>query len=78
MRGISFVTDDKGKRTGLFIDLKELSKRRTSGRAVTEYINLLEDLKDVIDAAQRVNEPSIPWATVKERLKEKGKLSKEV
>jgi hypothetical protein len=55
MDGISIVTDSKGGRTGLFIDLKELARKRISGRKVAAYINMLEDVEDVIDAQAVVN-----------------------
>lgn len=78
MDGISIVTDSKGKRTGLLIDIKELKKRRTSGRAVASYIDMLEDVEDIIDVQLAASEPSEGWETVKQRLKDSGHLSKDV
>jgi hypothetical protein len=78
MDGISIVTDSKGKRTGLLIDIKELKKRRTSGRAVASYIDMLEDVEDIIDVQLAASEPSEDWETVKQRLKDSGHLSKDV
>lgn len=78
MDGISIVTDSKGKRTGLLIDLKELTRKRISGKSVAAYIHMLEDIEDVVDAVSVVNEPTESWSVVKNRLKDKGKLSKDV
>ena len=78
MEGISIVTDSKGHRTGLLIDLKELARKRVSGKSVAKYIHMLEDIEDVVDAASVLNESTESWSVVKDRLKAKGKLSKNV
>ena len=64
MKGISYITDKKNKKTAVVIDLKTLQK----------YDEQIEDLFDVIIAESRAEEPSISWETVKKKLKKKGKL----
>jgi hypothetical protein len=78
MDGISIVTDSKGRRTGLLIDLKTLKSNRTSGRSVTAYLQTLEDIEDLVDIQLVQSEPSEDWSTVKERLKQKGSLKGDV
>jgi hypothetical protein len=63
MKGISFVTDDKGERTGLMIDLKKHDS------ALKDY---LEDLMDLVEINARKNEKPIPWDIAKSELKTKG------
>ena len=64
MKGISYITDKKNKKTAVVIDLKTLQK----------YDEQIEDLFDVIIAESRVEEPSVSWEDVKKKLKKKGKL----
>ncbi len=63
MKGISFITDEKGERTGLMIDLKKHDS------ILQEY---LEDLMDLIEINSRKNENPITWDTAKSELKKKG------
>ena len=63
MKGISFITDDKGERTGLMIDIKNHDS------VLKDY---LEDLMDLIEVNARKNEKSIPWDVAKSELKTKG------
>jgi hypothetical protein len=65
MTGIQFVTDDRGKRVAVQIDLK-LHKA------------LWEDLEDVLVSRQRSAEKSIPFEKVKARLIKSGKLRGEI
>ncbi|MBT3422399.1 MAG: hypothetical protein HOD63_12925 [Bacteroidetes bacterium] len=62
MKGVNFVTDEKGKRIALQIDL---SYRKLSGR---EYVDFLENLEDVIDIELRRNEAAEPWESVKKEI----------
>ena len=78
MDGISIVTDSKGKRTGLLIDLQTLKNNKTSGLSVTAYLRTMEDIEDLVDIQQTQSEPSEDWAAVKERLKQKGTLKGDV
>lgn len=78
MDGINIVTDSKGRRTGLFIDLKTLKSNRTSGRSVAAYLRTLEDIEDLVDIQLAQSEPSEDWSTVKERLKQIGTLKGDV
>ena len=53
-----FVTDPDGKRRSVVLPLAEYE-------ALMEY---LEDLEDGADARQAMNEPTIPWETVKAEM----------
>lgn len=63
MKGINFVTNAKGEKVGLMIDLKNHDK------VINEYI---EDLFDLIDINSRKDEESLSWDDTKKDLKEKG------
>jgi hypothetical protein len=56
MEGIHFVTDAKGNKVAVQIDLKR-------------YAELWEDMHDQIVAASRDHEKSIPLATLERRLR---------
>lgn len=62
LKGIQFLTDSRGKKTAVQIDLKEHGK-------------LWEDFYDVLIARQRKDEPRESFETVKKRLKAAGKLN---
>jgi len=64
MDGVSFVTDNKGKRIALLIDL---SVRNKTGK---DYIEFMENLEDIIDIELSVNEDAEPWKEVKKELGE--------
>jgi hypothetical protein len=61
MTGIQFVTDEKGRKTGVLIDLK---KHRA----------LWEDIEDVLVSRSRRHEKGIPLDKVKADLVKSGKL----
>jgi PHD/YefM family antitoxin component YafN of YafNO toxin-antitoxin module len=61
MKGIQFVTDERGQKTAVLIDLKT-------------YGELWEDFYDSLIAAQRVDEPRETLAEVRRRLQRQGKL----
>ena len=63
MKGINFVTNAKGEKVGLMIDLKNHDK------VIDEYI---EDLFDLIDINSRKDEESLSWDETKKDLKEQG------
>lgn len=62
MKGIQFVTDEKGEKTAVLIDLKK-------------YGELWEDIYDNLLAEQRANEPRETLESVKKRLRQLGKLN---
>lgn len=62
MSGISYVTNEKGQRVAVQIDLKK-------------HGDLWEDFYDVMTAKKRRGEPRESLASVKARLKKKGKLN---
>jgi hypothetical protein len=57
MEGIQFVTDDKGRKTAVLIDLKK-------------YGELWEDFYDSLIAKQRMNEPRESLEVVREKLRQ--------
>jgi hypothetical protein len=61
MKGIHYLTNEKGKKTAVVIDLKE-------------YKEELEDFLDGLEAASRVNESSIDFGkTIDKIIKEKSR-----
>jgi PHD/YefM family antitoxin component YafN of YafNO toxin-antitoxin module len=61
MEGIQFVTDDKGRKTAVLIDLKK-------------YGELWEDFYDGLIAAERADEPRESLEFVRRRLQQQEKL----
>jgi hypothetical protein len=61
MKGIQFVTDDKGQKTAVLIDLKK-------------YGELWEDFYDGLIASERADEPRESLEFVRKRLQQQGKL----
>jgi len=63
MTGIQYVTDEKGRKVAVQIDI---SKHR----------GLWQDIQDVLVSRSRRNEKRFPLAEVKARLIRSGKLSR--
>ena len=63
LKGVRFIVDDKGERTGVVIDLKDNAE-------------LWEDIYDRAVARRRAREPRVSLQTVKARLRRLGKLPK--
>lgn len=61
MKGIRFVSDEKGQKVAVLIDLRK-------------HGQLWEDFYDSLLARERANEPRESLAEVKERLRKLGKL----
>ncbi len=61
MKGVQFVFDEKGRRTGVLIDLVKNS-------------DLWEDVFDQALARKRAHEPRESFEVVKRRLRRLGKL----
>lgn len=61
MKGIRFVTNAKGERVGLMIDLKNHDK------LINEY---LEDLLDLIEINTHKEEETLSWEEAKKTLLE--------
>jgi hypothetical protein len=61
MRGVKYLYNARGKRTGVLIDLER-------NRA------LWEDLFDVALARSRASERTVSWTTVRRRLERQGRL----
>lgn len=62
MEGIQFVIDDKGEKTAVLIDLRK-------------YGELWEDFYDSLTARLRADEPRETLTSVKEQLRQQGKLN---
>ena len=61
MSGIQYVTDEKGRKVGVLIDLKM-------------HRELWEDIEDLLVSRSRRHEKRIPLSEVKVRLIKSGKL----
>jgi hypothetical protein len=61
MRGIQYITDDRGKKKAVVIDLES-------------YGELWEDFYDSLVARKRASEPRESFQSVKKRLRRIGKL----
>jgi len=63
MEGIQFVTDDKGKKVAVQIDLERYGK-------------FWEDIHDQLVADSRAHEKSVPFAVVKRRLERRKRATR--
>ena len=61
MKGIEYVVDSRGKRKAVVVDLKV-------------HGNAWEDFYDSLTAKMRAHEPRETYASVKAKLKSKGKI----
>ncbi len=61
MEGIHFVTNDKGKRVAVLVDLEK-------------YADLWEDFYDALTLEQRKHDKRIPLSEVRKHLVKAGKL----
>ena len=61
MQGIQYVTNDKGERVAVLIDLRK-------------HGELWEDIYDTLTDRRRASEPRESLDSVKERLRKQGKL----
>jgi hypothetical protein len=64
MKGVSYITNSKNRKTAVVIDLKTLEK----------FDDQIEDLFDVIIAESRKGESTVSWEQIKKNLQKKGKL----
>lgn len=58
MKGLKYITNDKGKRIAVMIDLKK-------------YGRLWEDFYDALIVEQRKDDQRIPWEEAKKLLRKK-------
>jgi hypothetical protein len=65
MDTIKFITNAKGERDGILIDLKTLRSKKKGENALNE---LLEDLEDVIVAETRKNDKRIPYEEARKQI----------
>ena len=61
MTGVQYVTDEKGRKVGVLLDLRK-------------HRELWEDIQDVLVSRSRRKEKRIPWEKVKQNLVRAGKL----
>ncbi len=61
MEGIQFVTNDKGEKVAVLIDL-------------ARHGEIWEDIYDQLLAEERANDKRVPYETVRRRLVRSGKL----
>lgn len=68
MTAISYVTNEKGERTALLIDINELKKE---GKTEEDVNDLIEDLEDIlaIELSKKEND-YISWEEAKKELRE--------
>jgi|AntAceMinimDraft_17_1070374.scaffolds.fasta_scaffold04996_3 glutamyl-tRNA reductase len=64
MKGVNYVTNDKGEKLAMIIDINNPKN------ITTEY---LEELEDIIAIELLKNEPSEDWESVKNELRKAGK-----
>jgi len=67
MKGINYLTNDKGKKVAIQIELNKHDK------AVDEF---LMDLQDMHDAENILKEESVPYELVRKKLIDSGKIKK--
>lgn len=67
IQGINYITDEKGKQTGIILDLISLNKHKIKA---SEVIEELSDLQLLIDQADAGNKKSNNWDIAKEKLKD--------
>ena len=64
MKGVKFITDEKGKKKTVVIDFKTIENNDEE----------LHDFIDALVAESRKNDKMIPWEQAKNSLRKKGKL----
>lgn len=67
VQGINYITDEKGKETGIILDLISLKKHNVKA---SEVINALSELQRLIDQAGSGSKKANDWNLAKERLKD--------
>jgi hypothetical protein len=66
MLGIQYVSDDKGHRVGVLLNLK-----------IKAYREIWEDIEDRLISHARRNDKRIPFSKVKAHLIKRGKLPRD-
>lgn len=65
MKSVKYITNEKGERDGIFIDLKSL---RRQIKKKDELIELFEDIEDIVAIELSKNEKSVPYNQVRKQL----------
>jgi hypothetical protein len=61
MKGIQYVTDDRGKRTAVLINL-------------AEWGEIWEDIQDILVSESRKNESTVSWKKLRAETKNKNRV----
>jgi hypothetical protein len=67
MKGINYLTNDKGKKVAIQIEINKHDK------AVDEF---LMDLEDILDAENILKEESVPYELGRKKIIDSGKIKK--
>ena len=65
MDALRYITNAKGERDGILIDLKSIRKKRKSENALNE---LLEDLEDIVVAEVRKNDKRVSYEEARKQI----------
>jgi hypothetical protein len=65
MKGVSYIMNEKGKKTALVIDLEKLRKIKSAH-------DFMEELEDTLDIVLRSDEPAEDWKAVRKQLLKKA------
>jgi hypothetical protein len=65
MNGVNYVTNDKGEKTALLIDLTRLRNTENAKMDLTEF---LEDLDDMIAAELTIGQKGRPYQDVRKDI----------
>jgi hypothetical protein len=69
MKGIQYLTDSKGSKTAVLIDLKKHDKRLNE---------LIEDVIDILECERIKDESAVPFEVAMKNLYGKGRITKKV
>jgi hypothetical protein len=70
MESIKYITDSKGKHSGLLIDL-EVVRKNLKGKK--DLVELMEDIEDIVAVELSKGEKSIPYDEARKQIFRKGK-----
>jgi hypothetical protein len=70
METIKYITDSKGKHSGLLIDLEVVRKVFKKRK---DLIELMEDIEDIVAVELSKGEKSIPYEEARKQIFKKGR-----
>lgn len=65
MKDLKYITNTKGERDGIFIDLKALRKRKMKS---DDLVELFEDIEDMVAVELSKNEKSVSYAAARKEI----------